>query len=213
MGHDCCPAPGSGATQEETYRRILWIALVVNGAMFLVEIVASYFSGSVSLQADALDFFGDAANYGISLFVLSMTLRTRANAALFKAVCMALFGVFVLSHAAYRAVAGIPPDAATMGIIGLVALLANVGVAVTLFRFRRGDANMRSVWLCSRNDAFGNIAVILAAGGVFATSTRWPDLAVAALVAGLALSAAGHVARVALQERRYGTASLAPASD
>ena len=142
-----------------------------------------------------------------------MTLRTRANAALFKAVCMALFGVFVLSHAAYRAVAGIPPDAATMGIIGLVALLANVGVAVTLFRFRRGDANMRSVWLCSRNDAFGNIAVILAAGGVFATSTRWPDLAVAALVAGLALSAAGHVARVALQERRYGTASLAPASD
>ncbi len=201
MGQDCC-APEAGAAGDATYRRVLWIALLVNGGMFFVEIVASFFSGSVSLQADALDFFGDAANYGISLFVLSMSLRARASAALFKAGCMAVFGLFVLGHAGYRAVAGIVPDAGTMGIIGVVALAANVGVAVLLFRFRSGDANMRSVWLCSRNDALGNIAVILAAGGVFATSTRWPDLAVAVLVAGLAISAAWHVGRVALQERR-----------
>ena len=209
MAHACCPAPAADATQDGIYRRVLWIALMVNGAMFVVEIVASFFSGSVSLQADALDFFGDSANYGISLFVLSMSLRARANAALFKAACMALFGVFVLGHAGYRAVAGIVPDAATMGVVGVLALLANVGVAVMLFRFRRGDANMRSVWLCSRNDALGNIAVIVAAGGVFATTTRWPDLAVAALVAGLAISAAWHVGRVALQERRYEAAHLA----
>ena len=213
MGHDCCPAPDPAAAQDDTYRRVLWIALVVNGVMFLVEIIASVLSGSVSLQADALDFFGDAANYGISLFVLSMSLRTRANAALFKAACMALFGIFVLGQAGYRALAGVAPDAATMGVIGLVALVANIGVAVILFRFRSGDANMRSVWLCSRNDAFGNLAVILAAGGVFATSTRWPDLAVAVLVAGLALSAAAHVAGIALRERRYGTTSLAPVVD
>ena len=203
MACAACPAP------DQIYRRALWFALVVNAVMFLVEIAASIVSGSVSLQADALDFFGDAANYGISLFVLSMHLRARATAALFKAACMAGFGVFVLGNAAYRAVAGAVPDATTMGVVGFAALIANIGVAVMLFRFRQGDANMRSVWLCSRNDAVGNIAVILAAAGVFATASRWPDLAVAALVAGLSLSAARHVAKVALSERRRPAAEAA----
>ena len=205
---NCCPSLEAPA-QDARYRRMLWIALVVNGGMFFVEIVASFFSGSVSLQADALDFFADAANYGISLFVLSLSLRVRANAALFKAACMAVFGIFVLAHAGYRAFAGIVPDAATMGVIGVLALAANVGIAIMLFRYRDGDANMRSVWLCSRNDALGNIAVILAAGGVFATTTRWPDLAVAVLVAGLFLSAAWQVTQAALQERRHSAAELA----
>ena len=196
MACSACPAP------DQAYRRVLWAALGVNAAMFFVEIVASFLSGSVSLQADALDFFGDAANYGISLFVMSMHIRARANAALFKAGCMAGFGVFVQAYAGYRAVFGTMPDASTMGIVGVMALLANLGVAVLLFRFRRGDANMRSVWLCSRNDTVGNIAVILAAAGVFATASRWPDLGVAALVAGLSLSAAWHVANVAIWERR-----------
>lgn len=188
--------------KNRLFRRILWFALASNGVMFAVELVASFISGSVSLQADALDFFGDAVNYGITLFVLGMSLHARAKAALFKSATMAAFGLWVIGSAVYRATTGAVPDAAVMGVIGMLALLVNVGVAVMLYRYRGGDSNMRSIWLCSRNDALGNIAVMLAAGGVFATATGWPDILVAALIAGLNLSAAAHVLRQAVAELR-----------
>ena len=154
----------------------------------------------MSLLADAIDFLGDAANYALSLAVLAMGALMRARAALLKAASMLLFGLLVLGRAAWAAFNGEPPEAFTMGVVGLLALVANVGVAVLLYAFREGDANMRSVWLCTRNDAIGNLAVLLAALGVLGTGTRWPDLAVAAVMAGLALSAGVSVVRQARQE-------------
>jgi len=202
----CCSAPpppdGSSA-----YRRVLWIALVVNAAMFGVEVIAGIAAGSVSLQADALDFFGDAANYALSLSVLSLALVWRARAALVKGLSMGVFGVWVLGAAAFNIIGGGTPHAITMGVVGFVALIANVVVALLLYRFREGDANMRSVWLCSRNDAIGNAAVMVAALGVFGTGTLWPDIAVAAVMAGLALSASVETVRAALHELRTGVAA------
>lgn len=189
--------------QNPLFRRILWFALLSNAVMFTVELVASFISGSVSLQADALDFFGDAVNYSITLFVLGMGLHARAKAALFKGGTMAVFGVWVIGSAVYRMTTGNVPDAVVMGGIGMLALLVNVAIAVMLYRYRTGDSNMRSIWLCSRNDALGNIAVMLAAAGVFATTTAWPDILVAALIAGLNLSAAAHVIRQAMVEVRH----------
>ena len=175
------------ATQDPTYRKILWFALVVNAVMFMVELGAGLTSGSVSLLADAIDFLGDAANYGVSLAVLTMAMAWRSRAALLKGACMLAFGLFVLARAAWSFKTGMVPVASTMGAIGFLALTANVTVAFLLYRYRTGDANMRSVWLCSRNDAFGNIAVMLAALGVFGTGSAWPDLAVAVGMASLAI--------------------------
>jgi Co/Zn/Cd efflux system component len=174
-------------TQDPKYRKILWFALIVNAAMFTIELGAGFRSGSVSLLADAIDFLGDAANYGVSLAVLTMAMAWRSKAALLKGVCMLGFGLFVLGRAIWVAQTGAVPEANTMGLIGLLALVANVTVAAMLYNYRTGDANMRSVWLCSRNDAFGNIAVMLAAVGVFGTGTAWPDLAVAGGMAVLAI--------------------------
>ena len=201
MSASCCshdPAPSN----DPRYRRVLWVALAVNVLMFGVELVAGWASGSVSLLADAIDFFGDAANYALSLAVLGMALQVRARAALFKAACMGAFGVFVLGRAAWSVHAGVVPEALTMGTVALVALAANVGVALMLYRYRMGDSNMRSVWICSRNDAISNIAVALAALGVFGTGTAWPDLLVAALMAALAISGAFTVLRHARAELR-----------
>ena len=170
--------------------------------MFAVEIVFSIRSGSVSLLADAIDFFGDAANYGISIWVLAMSVQTRAKAALIKAASMALFGIGILIHAVWNLMTGVLPDAQTMSLIGLLALCANVGVGILLYAYRNGDSNMRSVWLCTRNDALGNIAVIIAAIGVFGTGTAWPDLIVASIMASLALTAAWQVIKQAQQELR-----------
>jgi Co/Zn/Cd efflux system component len=178
----------------------LWIALVINALMFVVEIIGGMRSGSVSLLADAVDFAGDAANYGISLAVLSMGLLWRARAALVKGFTMGAYGLFVLGKTLWAAMAGVPPEAITMGVIGLVALAANVSVALMLYAYRDGDANMRSVWLCSRNDAIVNVAIVLAAFGVFGTGSAWPDLLVAAVVAGLALTASTSVVRQARAE-------------
>jgi Co/Zn/Cd efflux system component len=175
------------AAQDPKYRKILWFALLANAAMFAIELGAGFRSGSVSLLADAIDFLGDAANYGVSLAVLTMAMAWRSKAALLKGACMLSFGFFVLGRAIWSANAGMVPEAATMGSIGFLALVTNVTVALMLYNFRTGDANMRSVWLCSRNDAFGNIAVMLAAVGVFGTGTAWPDLAVATGMAGLAI--------------------------
>lgn len=201
-GHDHGHEPGElpDGPIPPGYRRVLWVALAVNALMFVVEIGAGLSSGSVSLLADAIDFFGDAANYGISLAVLAMGLVARARAALFKALTMGVFGLAVLARAGWAAFGGAAPEALTMGAVGLLAFAANVGVAVLLYAYREGDANMRSVWLCTRNDAIGNVAVVLAALGVFGTGTRWPDLLVAAVMAGLALSAALSVVRQARRE-------------
>ncbi len=182
------------------YRRILWLALLSNAIMFVVEISAGYHSGSLSLLADAIDFGGDAANYAVSLAVLSAALRWRARTAMLKAACMLGFGVFVLGRAVWGLWYGAAPDPATMGVVGVLALAVNVAVAWMLYAFREGDANMRSVWLCSRNDAVGNLAVMGAALGVFGTGSAWPDLLVAAMMASLALQGGWMVARQAREE-------------
>jgi Co/Zn/Cd efflux system component len=197
----CCAAPPRDAGGAR-FRRVLWGALAVNALMFVAEIGAGLAAGSVSLQADALDFLGDAANYGLSLFVLSMALAWRARAALVKGLSMGAFGLWVLGLTLWHALAGTVPAAEVMGGVGLVALAVNVVVALTLYCYRAGDANMRSVWLCSRNDALGNIAVVAAASGVFATARGWPDILVALVMAGLALSAAVQVVRQARLELR-----------
>ena len=182
------------------YRRVLWIALAVNALMFAIEVGAGLRSGSVSLLADAIDFFGDAANYGLTLAVLGAGVMWRARAALVKAASMLLFGLLVLGKTAWAMSQGVPPEAMTMGIVGALALAANLGVAVLLYAYREGDANMRGVWLCTRNDAIGNVAVMLAALGVFGTGTAWPDLGVAAVMAALAISAGWAVMRQARAE-------------
>ena len=197
--HGCAPP---AAAQSRRYRRVLWIALVVNAAMFGVELVGGVHADSVSLLADAIDFFGDAANYAVSLLVLGMTVTRRARAAMLKGGTMGIYGVLVLGKAAWSAAAGTVPEPLTMGAVGALALAANVSVAVMLYAWRDGDANMRSVWLCSRNDAIGNLAVMAAALGVFGTGTGWPDLAVAALMGVLGLAAARSVIVQARHELR-----------
>jgi Co/Zn/Cd efflux system component len=201
MSAHCChhEAPPSRAN-DPRYRRVLWIALLLNAAMFLVEVGSGLSSGSVSLLADAVDFAGDAANYGLSLAVLAMGLVARARAALVKAASMGAFGVLVLGRALWAWTTGETPEPITMGVVALLALAVNLGVAAMLYAWRQGDANMRSVWLCTRNDALGNVAVGMAALGVFGTSTAWPDLLVAAAMAALALTSSVTVLRQARQE-------------
>ncbi len=185
---------------DPAYRRILWIALVVNASMFVVELAGGWAAGSVSLLADAVDFFGDAANYGISLFVLGMAAVWRSRTALAKGVTMGAYGVFVLGTTVWHLASGTVPAAHTMGVIGALALAANGLVAVLLFAYRNGDSNMRSVWLCTRNDAIGNVAVLLAALGVYQSGTGWPDLLVAAVMGVLGLTAAHSVIGAARRE-------------
>ena len=187
------------------YRRVLWIALVINAAMLGTEIVAGAQSGSVSLLADALDFFSDAVNYGISLLVLTMAISWRSRAAIFKAATMLAFGLFVLGKAAWGIYTGVPPEALTMGWVGLLALAANLTVAFLLYQYRAGDANMRSVWICTRNDAIGNVTVVLAALGVFSTQSAWPDVLVAAVMGSLAIQGAWTVLHQAHRELRLTT--------
>jgi cation diffusion facilitator family transporter len=203
--HCCSHSHSSPPPVDARYRRVLWIALVLNAAMFAVELGASWTSGSVSLLADSIDFFADAGNYAISLAVLGMAITTRSRAALFKAACMGAFGAFVLGKAMWSLKAGVPPEPATMGAVGFAALAVNAGVALMLYRFRSGDANMRSVWICSRNDALGNIAVMLAALGVFGTGRAWPDLLVAAVMGTLALGGSWTVMKHARRELRTAT--------
>jgi Co/Zn/Cd efflux system component len=203
MSAHCCehdtPKPEAIAKLAR-YRKILWIALVVNAGMFLVEIGAGLQAGSLSLLADAVDFAGDALNYGVSLAVLASALAWRARAAMLKAVSMMGFGLYVLGAALWSLWHGEVPKAVTMGVVAMLALLANVGVAWMLYAFREGDANMRSVWLCSRNDAIGNVAVLAAALGVFGTGSAWPDLVVASLMAALALHGGWSVLKQARAE-------------
>lgn len=192
---DCCSGGCSSGKPpvDPRYRRVLWIALFVNLFMFGVELVGGWAAGSVSLLADAVDFFGDAANYGISLFVLGLAPIWRSRTALVKGATMGGYGVFVIGTALWHLAAGTVPKAGTMGAIGVAALAANGLVAVLLFAFRNGDANMRSVWLCTRNDMIGNVAVLLAALGVWQAGSGLPDLFVAMVMGTLGLTAARSV--------------------
>lgn len=204
MSAHCCSHNDMSESRQRDarYRRILWIVLAINAAMFLVEIAAGLAAGSVSLQADALDFLADAGNYGISLFVVGMALRYRARAAMVKGATMGLFGLWVVGATGWHALHGTLPHAVTMGAVGFAALLANAAVFAMLWAYREGDSNMRSVWLCSRNDVIGNFAVMLAALGVFGTGTGWPDIVVAAVMGLLALQGAWLVIRQASGEMR-----------
>ncbi len=204
MGAECCGHHESAAPHRgnPAYRRVLWAVLGINAAMFLIEIGAGLAAGSASLQADALDFLGDAGNYAISLFVIGMTLRYRAMAALAKGGTMVLFGLWVMGTLIWHAVHGTLPDALTMGAVGFAALATNATSFGLLWAYRGGDANMRSAWICTRNDVLGNLAVLLAALGVFGIGTGWPDIIVAAIMAGLALQGAAIVIRQSLTELR-----------
>lgn len=208
---DCCSGACSVAKPpaDPAYRRILWIALLVNAAMFGVELFGGWKAGSVSLLADAVDFFGDAANYAVSLFVLGLAPIWRSRTAIVKGMTMGGYGIFVLGTTAWNLSAVTVPEASSMGKIGFLALAANVFVAILLFAYRNGDSNMRSVWLCTRNDAIGNMAVLLAALGVFSTGAAWPDLLVAAVMGTLGLTAARSVIAQARRELKVEAITVA----
>jgi Co/Zn/Cd efflux system component len=212
---DCCCTPpplhlDPHRANAAAYRRVLWVVLAINAMMFMVEIGAGLAAGSASLQADALDFLGDAANYGISLLVVGMALRYRASAALAKGATMGLFGLWVIGTVIWHTVQGTLPSALAMSVVGFVALAANAVSFGLLWAYRDGDANMRSAWICTRNDVLGNLAVLLAALGVFGTRTGWPDIIVAAIMAALAVQGAVAVVRQSLSELRISRTLPAP---
>lgn len=204
MAGGCCGGDEAAPTDkvDPIWRRALWIALVINAGMFLAEMAAGVAGGSKSLQADALDFLGDAANYAISLGVVGLAMVWRARPAMLKGMTIFLFERGVIASALWSAVHGLLPHAEMMGVVGFAALIANVAVAAMLFRYRSGDANMRSVWICSRNDAVGNVAVMLAALGVFGTGSAWPDLLVALIMACLGISGGAQIISQARDEPR-----------
>ena len=195
-----------GASPE--YRRVLWIVIAINAAMFGVEMTAGRMAQSQALQADALDFLGDAATYSISLAVIGASLRVRATAALAKGISLAVIGLLVFGATAWRLMQGGAPDAPVMGVVGFLALAANLASVALLVSYKDGDANVRSVWLCSRNDAIGNVAVMLAALGVWGSASAWPDLLVAAIMAGLFISSAAQIIAQSLRERREAAAAV-----
>ena len=203
MSASCCPPATPASPPIGSYRRVLIVALIINAGMFLVEVVSGAGAGSSSLQADALDFLGDAANYSISLMVLAAALNTRAWAAIAKGASMGLFALWVIWQAITISRTAIVPVAPVMGIVGSVAFLANLLVAGLLYRHRNGDANMQSVWLCTRNDVLGNLAVLAAASGVFATGRGWPDVLVALAMAALALQGTWRVLTQARSELEH----------
>ncbi|RWM65861.1 MULTISPECIES: cation transporter [Mesorhizobium] len=189
---------------DPRYKRMLWTVIGINGAMFLTEMVAGQLAGSQALKADALDFFADTVTYGLSLAVIGASLRTRATAALFKGLSLSVMAVWVFGSTVYHTLVLGLPSAEVMGVIGFLALAANLGSVLLLRPYKDGDANVRSVWLCSRNDAIGNVVVMAAALGVWGTSTAWPDLAVAALMAGIFLMSSVQILRQAWSEYHVG---------
>jgi Co/Zn/Cd efflux system component len=202
MDH-CC---GHGATFEglsADYKRRLWIVISINAAMFLVEMGAGALAGSQALQADALDFLGDTLTYGISLAVIGASIQVRSRAALLKGASLSLMGLWVFGSTAYHVLVLGTPSAEIMGVVGVMALSANLASVLLLARYKDGDANVRSVWLCSRNDAIGNVAVMAAAIAVWATASKWPDLIVAAVMAGLFLTSSVQILRQAMAESRH----------
>lgn len=197
--HCCGKAEFTGL--DPAYKRILLLIIFINAVMFGVEMIAGWLAQSQALQADALDFIGDTLSYGISLWAIGKEARVRSNAALFKGISLLLMSVWVFGSTGYRVYALNNPEAFTMGAISIAAFIANLTCVLLLLRYKDGDANVRSVWLCSRNDAIGNLVVLVAASGVWATSSAWPDLVVAGIMAGLFLSSAWQITRQALSEK------------
>ncbi|MCY6381120.1 cation transporter [Hoeflea prorocentri] len=197
----CCGQNQNFDGMSDDYKRRLWIVIILNATMFAVEIVAGQMAGSKALQADALDFLGDAMTYGISLAVIGSSIAVRTTAALTKGFSLLLMGLWVFGSTLWHVFFVEVPEAHVMGVIGFLALAANLVSVLLLVRYKDGDANVRSVWLCSRNDAIGNIAVMIAALGVWGTQSGWPDLAVAAIMAGLFLTSAFQIVRQSLRER------------
>lgn len=207
MGAACCGGEARFDGVSTAYRCVLWAVITINATMFAVEMTAGIAARSQALKADALDFLGDSATYAISLAVIGMSLRVRATAALVKGISLSLMGLWVLGSTLYRVVVTGVPEAEVMGVVGFLALAANMASVVLLMKWKDGDANVRSVWLCSRNDAIGNVAVLLAAGGVWASGTGWPDLAVAGLMASLFLWSSTQIIAQAREERRTAAAA------
>ncbi|MCC7272053.1 MAG: cation transporter [Alphaproteobacteria bacterium] len=199
---DHCHEHGTFEGASATYRRVLWLVIALNATMFGVEAVAGALAGSMALQADALDFAADAATYGLSLWAIGRSVATRSTVALAKGASLAVMAAWVLGATAWRVLSALPPEPVTMGAVGVLALAVNVGSALLLYRWRDGDANIRSVWLCTRNDAIGNVAVMGAAAVVAATASAWPDLVVAAAMSGLFLTSSIRILRQAVAERR-----------
>ncbi|VVT19791.1 Cation efflux protein [Roseovarius sp. EC-HK134] len=204
----CCGHEAQFDGLSAAYKQRLWIVIALNAAMFGVEMAAGQAAQSQALKADALDFLGDALTYGLSLAVIGASLRVRATAALFKGLSLMAMGLWVLGSTVYRVIYLGVPQAEIMGSIGFLALMANVASVLLLRAYKDGDANVRSVWLCSRNDAIGNVAVMVAALAVWGTETGWPDLIVAGLMAGLFVNSSQQIIRQALTERRHAKAVL-----
>lgn len=206
MSIDCCGHDHEPVFTglDPKYKRALIVVTVINMVMFAVEMIAGYIARSQALQADALDFLADSVTYAISFAVIGASVRTRSMAALGKAASLFLMGAWVMGSTIYRVFFQELPEAEIMGVIAVLACAANVASVLLLMKWRNGDANIRSVWLCSRNDAIGNLIVVVAAIGVFGTGTAWPDLIVAGIMAGLFLSSAFQILRQSLAEWRAG---------
>jgi cation diffusion facilitator family transporter len=209
MGANCCGHEATFDGLSADYRRRLWLVIAINAAMFFVEMSAGALAGSQALQADALDFAADATTYGISLAVIGASLRTRALAAFAKGLSLSVMGLWVFGSTAYQVLVLGLPRAEVMGVVGFLALAANVASVLILMRYKDGDSNVRSVWLCSRNDAIGNVAVMIAAVGVWITATKWPDLIVAAIMASLFLWSSFQILRQSWSEIRTGEVTAA----
>ncbi|MXN66123.1 cation transporter [Stappia sp. GBMRC 2046] len=204
MSGHCCSSDVRFDGVSRAYKRALLAVIAINGAMFVTELAGSAAAGSQALQADSLDFLGDTMTYAISLAVIGKSIRVRSTAAIAKGISLSLMAAFVFGATIWRVFCLGFPSAPIMGSIGMLALAANLASVLILLRYRDGDANVRSVWLCSRNDAIGNVVVVAAAGGVFATQTGWPDVLVAGLMAGLFLWSSVSILRQAFEEWRTG---------
>ena len=209
MGSNCCQGVKFDGVSPG-YKRILWIVIAINFTMFLIEISAGWSAQSQALKADALDFLADSATYAISLYVIGKSVQLRSTAALFKGISLSLIGLWVLASTLYRLFIAPSPEPLIMGSVATLALIANLVSVLLLIKYRDGDSNVRSVWLCSRNDAIGNVAVLLAAAAVWQTKTPWPDLLVALLMASLFLSSSFQIIKQALEEKNLASKQSGP---
>lgn len=198
----CCGHNAQFDGVSKDYKRRLWLVIALNAIMFAVEMTAGHMAKSQALQADALDFFSDALTYGVSLAVIGASIKVRTMAALGKGISLLLMGVWVFGSTIYRVMYLGVPEAEIMGVVGFMALATNLASVALLVKYKDGDANVRSVWLCSRNDAIGNVAVMFAALGVWGSGSGWPDVIVAGIMATLFLSSAFQIIKQALAERR-----------